>query len=252
MDANDVAAFMQDDSSEKTDEAAVVDKGRPTPNRAFQAQRPLPPPPPKAKGEASKVAAPGFTMRFEKTREELPDHESDGHSAAAIRAMLEEEEPVSIQSQKRFEPMDSGLESRVEESTSLAYATGGGVRSLQILGTETRAENAESEARTFACYRLQVERDMGPYLIYRRYRQFEDLYRRCRQHGLHVERLPDKQRNWFGLRGVDARVTEERIPQLQNWFAQLLALAPAADFHFLQLWLSPIQIGDLKPSQYLE
>lgn len=63
-----------------------------------------------------------------------------------------------------------------------AVAKGAGYSSLLILGSEERAENYESNARTFVAYVIEVQKadGRGPYLIYRRYKQFHALCSKCK------------------------------------------------------------------------
>ncbi len=243
MNAEDVAAFMADDdevevrvrpsprSNSGNDNNAPA--GRPVPQHA----RPAAPRPPAA---AAKLPA-----------KQPPVKQAAEVSAEHIRNMLMEEETVPMaaggKSPRRFEPLSSGI----EETALGGGAVGGGFASVLVVGTEERAETMEEQARTFVAYRLEVRRvEGGPYIIYRRYKQFEVLYARCRSHGMAVTQLPPKHKNWFGFKEVDENVVAERVPKLQAWFAHTLSLSQASTCKFLQEWLSPVQLGDISEKNY--
>jgi hypothetical protein len=102
---------------------------------------------------------------------------------SAIRNLLESEDSVV----ERYEPvMDQSTPKLGRGQAALhrggAVARGAGYVSFLILGSEERAENYDSNARTFASYVIEVQKDdgSGPYLIYRRYKQFHALAGKCK------------------------------------------------------------------------
>lgn len=100
---------------------------------------------------------------------------------------------------------------------------------------------------TYSVFFPQVwrEGDPGPYVIYRRFKQFEQLHAKCKAHGLRVGPLPAKQKDsLFGFRRVQVEVVEERIPALQRWMRELLQQPGAKEFKFLQDWLLPLQVKE--------
>jgi hypothetical protein len=68
---------------------------------------------------------------------------------------------------------------------------------------------------------------------------------------LHPPPLPQKRKdNWFGFRGVDQNVVEERVPKLNEWLNTVINTPGINEQRFVQEWLSPLQIGDIKPKEY--
>lgn len=274
MNAEDVAAFMRDDEDVEEGDARVHNPyfqgnppatgaaARPGPSKAGPAKKV----PPKKSGAANKGRPmPPAPPKVQSNNNN--NNNSSGLSSADVRNMMlrDDEEPVDVGG-NRFEPLSSGIEDRVvddvmveEEPKKRSFvvpegvAKGGGMEWVRVVGTEERAENAEVHARTFVAYVLEADRGEGPYLIYRRFRQFEDLHRMCKRHGMRVPQLPAKEwTSLFGLKGVDPKIVQERVPQLHEWLKQVLQLPGAQQFETLQLWLSPVQIGDLKPKQYAQ
>jgi hypothetical protein len=203
MEAEDVAAFMMADD----DEQPAVAPARPVPRakapkaptKAPAKAPPKQPVPPQAK-QAKRAPAPAPP----------PPRASPGPSAQDIRQLLMEEETVNMPSAPasssgggRFEPLSSEIEvEAVRRTTGGAGARGGGFLSVLVVGTEERSETMEETARTFVAYRIEAQKEGGgPYIIYRRYKQFEVLHSRCRQQGMKVGKLPERRPgNWFGLK----------------------------------------------------
>jgi len=187
----------------------------------------------------------------------VPKEKEERLTSDDVRMMLESPDQESVV--ERYEPIKSfGEKPSLGRGAAAiqrggAVAKGAGFASVLILGTEERAENFESTARTFVAYMIEVQRDdgTGPYLIYRRFKQFYQLHGKCKSHGMHPSNLPPKRSNaWFGFGAIDPNVVMERIPKLQEWLSSVLSSTGAVGFQPLQEWLSPYQIGDLKPQEY--
>jgi hypothetical protein len=262
MNAEDVANFMADDEAELPHNPHYNGNDNNAPAPVSHAPRNAPPKAPSKGGKApakgpppvKAKAAPGLV------RPAPPPTDKEEMTAEDIRNMLlrggggggaEEQEETSVRrkSPRRFEPLASDIESRSSERRG---AQGGGFASVVVTGTEERAETLEEQARTFVAYRLEVRREEGgPYVVYRRYKQFEQLWARCRSHGMAVRDLPPRRPgNWFGLKAVDPAVVAERVPRLQEWFEHALSLGGAVTCKFLQEWLSPVQLGDISAKNY--
>ena len=278
MDAADVAAFMMAEDDEEQPPAPpakhAVSSRAPPAKHAAVSSRALPPPPPAASTAASTStsvsssrAPPPARPVPSKSRPPVPSppKEKEELRAQDVRRMLEEPPEGEQEAQKRgnkqsgqerrFEPLSSALEDVEEPSRPRAVgggAHGGGFASVVVVGTEERAETMEEKARTFVAYRIEAQREGGaPFVIYRRYKQFETLHSRCRQHGMAVGKLPERRAgNWFGLRPIDETVVAERVPQLQSWLLHTLSLPQAATCKFLQEWLSPVQLGDISEKKF--
>lgn len=204
MEAEDVAAFMMADDDEP---AAAAPVARPAPRAkapkapAKKAVKRAPAPPPPSAQAAPQHAPPPSRAA-----------PASGPSAQDIRQMLMEEETVQMPSRVvaggggggRFEPLSSEIEIEAVKRTvgGAGGAKGGGFASVLVVGTEERSETMEETARTFVAYRIEAQKEGGgPYIIYRRYKQFEVLHSRCRQHGMKVGKLPERRGgNWFGLK----------------------------------------------------
>lgn len=267
MEAADVAAFMMADDDEEIEVAAPPARPNPHYNAPPAApdpkSRPVPRPPvkkapsnaPPVKKAPSNAPSQGFTMRFEEKPVSIPV----SAKPEDIRQMLMEEEtlappaaPAPVLS--RFEPLSSEIEvEAVRRTGGAAGARGGGFASVLVVGTEERAETMDETTRTFAAYRIECQREggLGPYIIYRRFKQFETLRSRCRQHGMKVGKLPERRPgNWFGLKAVDPAVVAQRVPLLQSWLEDTIQLPQAAAFKFLQEWLTPVQLGDISEKKF--
>ena len=152
----------------------------------------------------------------------------------------------------KFAIDDGVVELTSEASANLLPARGGNIQHLVLTGCETRGEHLESSARKFVVYSIEITYDSETYMVFRRYKQFTTIRTELQKRRFKVPKLPEKRKgNMFGTKKIDIEVLKSRIPELQKWFRDILAIPGVAANQRLINWLKPMQIGDIKAKNYV-